>query len=73
MYSRHIPRAPTAGAELSASSIASVTTPTVKGAVQSVKKVNERKMHCPKIGKNWPWLDGAQTKNISKKGKHLKM
>ena len=52
MYSRHIPRAPTAGAELSASSIASVTTPTVKGAVQSVKKkVNGRKMHCPKIEK----------------------
>ena len=68
MYSRHIPRAPTAGAELSASSIASVTTPTVKGAVQSVKKVNGRK-----IGKNWPWLDGAQTKSISKRGKHLKM
>ena len=66
MYSRHIPRAPTAGAELSASSIASGTTPTVKGAVQSVKKkVNGRKIHCPKIG--------AQTKNISKKGKHLKM
>ena len=37
------------------------------------KKVNGRKMHCPKIEKNWPWLDGAQTKNISKKGKHLKM
>ena len=37
VYSRHNPRAPTAGAELSASSVASVTIPTVKGKVQSVK------------------------------------
>ena len=46
MYSRHTPRRPTSGAELaavpesvvSAIELASVTIPTVKGEVQSVKK-----------------------------------